>query len=157
MELYLSSTYCLFSCVQTRRSGMSQRWHRSPYMPVGRNFTATAVVCLQTLIRFVRFLLAVFVIHFVRPTLFERLYHTLFGSAFCQWAGRQLPALLRQKWASKVLALVFVKRQITSLFIVCALFRKYSIQSFYKRFIFKHPKVPTIYCPPIVPITLQQY
>ena len=82
MELYLSSTYCLFSCVQTRRSGMSQRWHRSPYMPVGRNFTATAVVCLQTLIRFVRFLLAVFVIHFVRPTLFERLYHTLFGSAF---------------------------------------------------------------------------
>ena len=28
----------------------------------------------------------------VRPTLFERLYHTLFWSAFCQWAGRHLPA-----------------------------------------------------------------
>ena len=57
MELYLSSTHCLFSCVQTRRSGMSQRWYRSPNMPVGRNFTATAVVCLQTLICFVRFYL----------------------------------------------------------------------------------------------------
>ena len=48
-------------------------WHRSPNMPVGRNFTATAVVCLQTLIRFVRFLTCCFCHTLCAPNAFRTL------------------------------------------------------------------------------------
>ena len=73
MELSLSSAHCLFSCVQTRRSGIFQKRYRSPDMPVGRNFTATAVVCLQTLIRFVRFLTCCFCHTLCAPNAFRTL------------------------------------------------------------------------------------
>ena len=73
MELSLSSAHCLFSCVQTRRSGIFQKRYRSPDMPVGRNFTATAVVCLQMLIRFVRFLTCCFCHTLCAPNAFRTL------------------------------------------------------------------------------------